>query len=681
MVQEPDKTEPPTGPDLPDEPVPMLNSWFRDDPVPPVRPPGAPDGTDPALHETRIVNSLSDETRIVSPIPDATTISPPLPGLAARNPAATPPPPPPTTPAEVRRYGSDDPPASGHSPSYRVDSSGPPDALPQSWSAREQQRTASRGGRRALLITVIVAIAGLGLLVGTGVIGVPGLGNLKPAAPTTGFSPVSSNGSSPATQTGSAFLADWQNGNLAAAANITDNPAAALAALQAYRTNLKVSGITINPGVANTFGYLTFALTTQAGNPSANWAYSGGLATYDKTVNGYTRWFVQWSPAILLSTLTAGEHLEIQPIPATVQNVTDNTGAVIDPTAHPSLAGIVEVLKKNDTGAAGTPGQEIVVDNAAGKTVASVTQLSTPVSTATVASTIDLADQSAAEAAVHRAPNSSMVVIQPSTGRILAIANNTTSQYYDTALLGRLAPGSTFKVITSTTLLTNNLVTLGETVVCPATLTINGLTLHNSEGEAGSYSYLNDFAQSCNNAFSSFYNKVGSTMVGTAASTYFGLDENWDIGLGDPTGYASIPPATLGAMAEELVGQGDVLASPLAMASIAATVDTGSFKQPIVVPGAKQITATALPSAVAADLKDLMKAVITSGTAAGVFPGASGAGVYAKTGTAEVAHQSSDNSWFIAFKGDLAVCALAVNGGFGAATAGPEVASFLKAVS
>jgi cell division protein FtsI/penicillin-binding protein 2 len=270
-----------------------------------------------------------------------------------------------------------------------------------------------------------------------------------------------------------------------------------------------------------------------------------------------------------------------------------------------------------------------------------------------------------------------MVVIQPSTGDILAVANNTTSQYYDTALLGRLAPGSTFKVLTSTTLLTNNLVTLDQTVPCPQTLSINGTVLHNSEGEAGDYSYLNDFAQSCNNAFSSFYPKVGSTMVGAAASKYFGLNQNWDIGLGNPTSYADIPPATLGAMAEELVGQGDVLASPLSMASVAATVDNGTFKQPILVPGAKQLGVTPLPGDVDSDLKTLMAAVVSSGTAAGVFPGMSG--VYAKTGTAEVQGQP-DNSWLIAFQGDYAVCALAVKGGFGAATAGPEVASFLKTV-
>jgi len=69
--------------------------------------------------------------------------------------------------------------------------------------------------------------------------------------------------------------------------------------------------------------------------------------------------------------------------------------------------------------------------------------------------------------------------------------------------------------------------------------------------------------------------------------------------------------------------------------------------------------------------------VITSGTLAGVFNGE--AGVYGKTGTAEVQNQTP-NSWTVAFKDDYAVCALAIGGNFGASTAGPETKTLLDAV-
>ena len=113
------------------------------------------------------------------------------------------------------------------------------------------------------------------------------------------------------------------------------------------------------------------------------------------------------------------------------------------------------------------------------------------------------------------------------------------------------------------------------------------------------------------------------------------------------------------------------------MASVAATVDAGMFKQPILLPGAKQVTATALPASTDAQLKQMMQDVVTSGTAAAI---GFGPGVYAKTGTADIAGQEQPNSWLIAFDPaqDIAVACLVVNAGYGAQYAGPEVKAFLS---
>ena len=62
------------------------------------------------------------------------------------------------------------------------------------------------------------------------------------------------------------------------------------------------------------------------------------------------------------------------------------------------------------------------------------------------------------------------------------------------------------------------------------------------------------------------------------------------------------------------VGEGEVVASPIAMASVAATVDTGTFKQPILTAKAKQATAEPLPAATDAGLKQMMREVVTQGT-------------------------------------------------------------------
>ena len=97
---------------------------------------------------------------------------------------------------------------------------------------------------------------------------------------------------------------------------------------------------------------------------------------------------------------------------------------------------------------------------------------------------------------------SSMVVIQPSTGDILAIANN--DNFNDFALTAAVAPGSSFKVITSTALFNNGILSSPQSpVTCPPTFTVQGITYHNdqNESEPAGTPFITDFAQSCNNAF------------------------------------------------------------------------------------------------------------------------------------------------------------------------------------
>jgi cell division protein FtsI/penicillin-binding protein 2 len=112
-------------------------------------------------------------------------------------------------------------------------------------------------------------------------------------------------------------------------------------------------------------------------------------------------------------------------------------------------------------------------------------------------------------------------------------------------------------------------------------------------------------------------------------------------------------------------------------------VDTGSFRQPIVVAGQPQLAATPLPATVDQYLWHMMKAVTQpGGTAAGVFGGVNST-VYAKTGTAEAGGQSQPNSWIVAFdpKLNMAIGCLVLDAGYGAQVAGPEVAAVLQRLS
>ena len=532
-------------------------------------------------------------------------------------------------------------------------------------------------GRRAMLIgggAAVLAAAGLTV---SGVVKLPGT---TPQVPTVGYSPAANSGASSATQTGTAFLQAWQNGELETAANITDSPNEALAAFRWYKENLGVVGLVINPNAANGVGWMTFSINTQGGTPMGQWNYQSGFAAYSKQINGYTRWFVQWSPQILYTSLKAGYQLKIVKTPASVKGLVDRNNQPIDAATYPSLGGLIDVLVSHAKVVGATDGQQIVMVDTKGKQLATVATLTNPINNGTVKTTLDVKVQAAAEQAVKFKGNSSIVAIEPSTGGILAIANNTGQYYQDNALLARVAPGSTFKIITSTALLTSGMVTLDANAPCPAAITIEGTTLKNSEGEAGDgYTYEQDFAASCNNAFSSFWDHDGMTknLLADTAAKYYGLNQQWDIGVGESAQYMTVPTGLSEAgLAESLVGQDNVVACPLAMCSVAATVANGGFMQPIVIPKYKQVTATPLPSSLQSDLKTLMASVITEGTADQLaFP--HNGHYFAKTGTAEYMGSNGqvlNNSWFVVFNDaqDIAVCALAIDGGYGASTAGPE---------
>jgi cell division protein FtsI/penicillin-binding protein 2 len=131
------------------------------------------------------------------------------------------------------------------------------------------------------------------------------------------------------------------------------------------------------------------------------------------------------------------------------------------------------------------------------------------------------------------------------------------------------------------------------------------------------------------------------------------------------------------------IGQGRVLASPLQMAAVAATVDSGSYRAPRLVVGAADDTAVPkpLPQPVLDGLRAMMAAVVTSGT--GTSANVTGGGqVYGKTGTAEFgnANPPMTHAWFIGFRGDIAFAIVVEGGGVGGTVAAPIAAKFLRAL-
>jgi hypothetical protein len=550
------------------------------------------------------------------------------------------------------------------------------------------------GHRRTILTWVTAGALALAVLAVLLVFLVFKPGSSPP--PAYGLIPAGSSAQQDGEQVAAAFLAAWQSHDLTKGANYTDQPAAAAAALAGYARDLELGKFALKVGAASSATGSTaarprenvsfavspsVAATSGASVIRGTWPYHSTLVAYQKPDSPV--WFVQWQPDVMAPNLTAATHLAAVQVPPTVSLVTDAGGG--DLTRYhdaglDTIAGLFRASPPTNEGV--SAGLDVEIQTKSGQPVAnSQAEIIAPGNYPTLSTTISASDETAARTAVGQHNQSAMVAIQPSTGRILAIANN--AGFNDFALTADVAPGSTMKTITSTALFNAGLVTPSSGVACPAAYTVQGITYHNDQGESepAGTPFSFDFAQSCNNAFAQWWPHLSGKLAGTA-SDYYGLNQKWNIGIGSASASYFHAPATASGseLAQEAFGEGSLTASPLAMASVAATIDTGQFEQPVLTLSAKQsVKARALPSSTDGYLKQLMRDVVTQGTGAGLGFGPT---VYAKTGTADIQGQDQPNSWLIAFDPtrDIAVACLVVNAGYGAQFAGPEVASFLKAI-
>jgi hypothetical protein len=577
----------------------------------------------------------------------------------------------------------------GTSPTWTVGSGGPggpgydrPVAKP---AKPPRKRRKLLWGITAGVVAVIVVAAGVTVA----------LKHNGPGTPTYGLIPTGSTSQADGQQITTAFLKAWESGNLTQAANLTNHPAAAKAALATYAKYLDLGKLTAKTGSVTSAAGSTsaapretakFAVVASVAARDGKkvvrgpWSYNSTLTAYQQANSSI--WFINWQPDVVAPNLTATTRLAAVSVAPAVGLVTDASGEGLTNFGDAGLSNISGDLSKNPPSGKGKPGLDVQIETTKGKGKVvpnSQAIVVAPENLPSITTTISTADETAARTAVAMHPNSSIVVIQPSTGDILAVANN--DGFNDFAFTAAVAPGSSMKIITSTALFNSGRITPQTAVTCPPAFEIQGIPYHNdqNESEPAGTPFMTDFAQSCNNAFTTQEPYLSGKLASTAKD-YYGLDQDWDVGIGDlSASYFNAPASASGSeLAQEAFGEGALTASPLAMASVAATVDYGSFKQPILVAGIKQVTADALPASTDTDLKEVMRAVVTEGTAAGI---GFGPGVYAKTGTADIKGQEQPNSWLVAFDpaDDLAVADLVLNAGYGAQFAGPEVKSFLDA--
>jgi cell division protein FtsI/penicillin-binding protein 2 len=354
--------------------------------------------------------------------------------------------------------------------------------------------------------------------------------------------------------------------------------------------------------------------------------------------------------------------------PATA-DVLKEVGAGYDGTDQLGVSGLQRALNDKLTG---KPGLRVTTSTGVLADVPG--QAGSPVRT-----TLDRSVQTAADAAVATVPKpAALVAIRPSTGAILAVADNARVPF-EIGLAGRFPAGSTFKILTATALLQAKVVQPASMVDCPATTVVYGKEFENEDKfDLGRIPVREAFAHSCNTTFTGLSQRLDPSALRKAAALY-GVGTEWNLTASSFGGSVPVPKDDT-EKAAEAIGQGRVEVSPLAMALVAAQVQKGGPVVPSLLAGAPAAGAApgGPPTAVLPALRDMMRAVVTDGTATALRD-VPGGPVSGKTGTAEYGTEVPPRShaWFAGFQGDLAFAAFVQDGQSSGTTAVPVARAFL----
>jgi len=429
---------------------------------------------------------------------------------------------------------------------------------------------------------------------------------------------------------------------------------------------------------------------------------------------------IAWDPSLVFPGLRRGEHLEnaIELAPRAPILAADGTAlaegeaeerehpigsAAIDVTGEVGTAeeedlpalerqgfssqtpvGVSGLEQAFNARLAGKPGGSLLaVADAGGE--GRVIAKGSPQKGAAVKTTIDPELQETAVAALA-GQSGGVTVLDARNGDVRALAGQ--------AFSAPQPPGSTFKMITTTAALQDGHVSLEDEFEYTSGVNVGGRFIENANGEVCGGTFRQAFAESCNADFAPLGPKIGNDrMVETAERFGFNAPPT----LYSPRIAREVEPAE-STIPEEIgdeldlgvtaIGQGEVLATPLQMASVAQTIGNDGLRQPNSIVREKKLRPDPEPvrvmsKKIADELEELMIGVVTEGTGtAGAIAEAQVAG---KTGTAELGPEpGTENSpepvqikdaWFAAFapaeKPRLAVGVVLIDAG----AAGGEVAA------
>lgn len=350
------------------------------------------------------------------------------------------------------------------------------------------------------------------------------------------------------------------------------------------------------------------------------------------------------------------------------------------------LAGASGMEFAFDERLAGTPGTRLEVHD--GRKGLATLARSAPEPGRPLKTTLDIELQQAA-AAAFGATTGGAVVLDPSNGDLLAVVSSAElnpANYvgaedvhpFNRAVSGLYPPGSSLKVMTGAAALETGVVDLGTKLSGPAEY--KGVRNFES-GEFGTLDFATAVKFSVNTAFAQIAEDLGAKRL-TRFARAFGFNRPPQIGIGAVSSFPR--PQDEGDLMWGSIGQAQVLATPLQMATVAATIANGGRRmEPRISTAVRPSGERVVSKKTATTMRALMENVVEGGTGTGAR--IAGVRVAGKTGTAEVDVDGKrmNHAWFVAFAPandpQLAVAVVSELGGIGGQVAAPLARSILQA--
>ncbi|SDX99639.1 NTF2-like N-terminal transpeptidase domain-containing protein [Amycolatopsis xylanica] len=451
------------------------------------------------------------------------------------------------------------------------------------------------------------------------------------------------------------YVLAFSSHDAASAGKYTDNPQVATAAISdvysSVSAKVRATLTEVAPAAAGA--------TTSTGKFHLVWSLTSEKWDYDvpiELVRSGNDWKVHWTPALLHPELKDGQRLLLKTAgkqPAVVDR--DGKALVGGDVTTPLVPLLDSALNSAKAQSSGDAGFAIGIVDGAGAVVKEVFTKEGSGTVKPATSTVSLATQAAAQAAVDSAGDRPAVIISmKANGEITSAARNAAAAAKSTnPFSGQFAPGSAFKIATATAALESG-IDANEARDCPEVAQIGQRTLKNDGfGYPNPIPLHQAFAKSCNTTFGQIAADLPADGLKKAADQ-FGLNADFSIpGLTTEAGKVEAADDK-SQRVEDGIGQGRVTVSPFGACLMAATVASGKAVTPQLFTDLPTEVGTgykAPPAGVLGPLRQMMREVVTGGTATDL---AKSGEVRGKTGTAQFGSGENAHGWFVGYKGDTA---------------------------